>query len=158
MQLKQGSAPPPMLPGQKGIGIGRRCNVLTQLRFNIGHCFNSCLVPGRQLVGGRGTTLPRRWSTRFRLYAADPTLSHGQALQSSILTMINSTQHSEWADPKYGALRLRRRTSQAAELRAGGRTLISSVAVKSGQFIKTRPKRDQLQSDPRKSCARIYFI
>ena len=94
----------------------------------------------------------------FAALAADPTLSHGQALQSSILTMINSTQHSEWADPKYGALRLRQRTSQAAELRAGGRTLISSVAVKSGQFIKTRPKRDQLQSDPRKSRARIYFI
>jgi hypothetical protein len=39
----------------------------------------------------------------FAALAADPTLSHGQALQSSILTMINSTQHSEWADPKYGA-------------------------------------------------------
>ena len=47
----------------------------------------------------------------FPALAADPTLAHGQALQSSILTMINSTQHSEWADPKYRALRLRRRAS-----------------------------------------------
>lgn len=39
----------------------------------------------------------------FAALAADPRLSHAEALQKSMLAMISSTQHPEWADPKYWA-------------------------------------------------------
>ena len=39
----------------------------------------------------------------FAALAADPKLSHGEALQKSMLAMINDAQHPEWADPKYWA-------------------------------------------------------
>jgi CHAT domain-containing protein len=39
----------------------------------------------------------------FAALAANPKLSHGEALQKSMLAVIESTQHSEWADPKYWA-------------------------------------------------------
>ena len=39
----------------------------------------------------------------FAALAADPKLSHGEALQKAMLAVIESTQHSEWADPKYWA-------------------------------------------------------
>jgi CHAT domain-containing protein len=35
--------------------------------------------------------------------AADPMLSHAEALQKAMLAMINSPQHANWADPKYWA-------------------------------------------------------
>jgi CHAT domain-containing protein len=35
--------------------------------------------------------------------AADPMLSHAEALQKAMLAMINSPQHPDWADPKYWA-------------------------------------------------------
>ena len=39
----------------------------------------------------------------FAALAADPKLSHGEALQKSILAMIEDAQHPERADPKYWA-------------------------------------------------------
>ena len=39
----------------------------------------------------------------FAALAANPKLSHGEALQKSMLAVIENTQHSEWADPKYWA-------------------------------------------------------
>ena len=39
----------------------------------------------------------------FRSLAAEPKLSHGEALQMSMLAMINNPQHPEWADPRYWA-------------------------------------------------------
>jgi CHAT domain-containing protein len=39
----------------------------------------------------------------FAALASDPKLSHGQALQKSMLTMIDDVQHPQWADPKYWA-------------------------------------------------------
>ncbi len=39
----------------------------------------------------------------FAAFAADPKLSHGEALQKSMLAMIDDTRHPEWADPKYWA-------------------------------------------------------
>ena len=39
----------------------------------------------------------------FAALAADPKLSHGEALQKAMLAVIKNTQHSEWADPKYWA-------------------------------------------------------
>ena len=39
----------------------------------------------------------------FAALAADPKLSHGEALQKAMLAVIENTQHSEWADPKYWA-------------------------------------------------------
>jgi hypothetical protein len=39
----------------------------------------------------------------FEALAADPKLSHGEALQKAMLAVIENTQHSEWADPKYSA-------------------------------------------------------
>ena len=39
----------------------------------------------------------------FAALAANPKLSHGEALQKSMLAMIGDAQHSEWADPKYWA-------------------------------------------------------
>jgi CHAT domain-containing protein len=39
----------------------------------------------------------------FAALAGDPKLSHAEALQKSMLAMIGSTQHPEWADPKYWA-------------------------------------------------------
>ena len=39
----------------------------------------------------------------FAALAADPKLSHGEALQKSMLAMIDNTPHPEWADPKYWA-------------------------------------------------------
>jgi CHAT domain-containing protein len=35
--------------------------------------------------------------------AADPKLSHGEALQKSMMAMIGNTEHPEWADPKFWA-------------------------------------------------------
>ena len=39
----------------------------------------------------------------FAALAANPKLSHGEALQKSMLAVIESTQHPDWADPKYWA-------------------------------------------------------
>jgi CHAT domain-containing protein len=39
----------------------------------------------------------------FAALAADPKLSHAEALQKSMLAMINNTQRPDWADPKYWA-------------------------------------------------------
>jgi CHAT domain-containing protein len=39
----------------------------------------------------------------FANIASDPNLSHAEALQQSILTMINNPQHPAWVDPKYWA-------------------------------------------------------
>lgn len=39
----------------------------------------------------------------FAALAADPKLSHAEALRESMLAMINNAQHPEWADPKYWA-------------------------------------------------------
>jgi CHAT domain-containing protein len=39
----------------------------------------------------------------FAALADNPKLSHAEALQKSMLAMIGSTQHPEWADPKYWA-------------------------------------------------------
>jgi CHAT domain-containing protein len=39
----------------------------------------------------------------FAALADNPRLSHAEALQKSMLAMIGSTQHPEWADPKYWA-------------------------------------------------------
>jgi CHAT domain-containing protein len=39
----------------------------------------------------------------FASLAADQKLSHGEALQKAMLAVIENTQHSEWADPKYWA-------------------------------------------------------
>jgi CHAT domain-containing protein/Tfp pilus assembly protein PilF len=39
----------------------------------------------------------------FAALAANPKLSHAQALQKSMLAMINNAQHPEWVDPKYWA-------------------------------------------------------
>ena len=39
----------------------------------------------------------------FAALAADPKLSHGEALQKAMLAVIENTQHSEWVDPKYWA-------------------------------------------------------
>jgi CHAT domain-containing protein len=39
----------------------------------------------------------------FSAFAADPKLSHAEALQKSILAMIEDAQHPERADPKYWA-------------------------------------------------------
>jgi CHAT domain-containing protein len=39
----------------------------------------------------------------FTALAADPKLSHGEALQKSMLAMIEDAQHPERADPKYWA-------------------------------------------------------
>jgi CHAT domain-containing protein len=39
----------------------------------------------------------------FQSLAADPMLSHGQALQMSMLAMIDNVQHPEWGDPRYWA-------------------------------------------------------
>jgi CHAT domain-containing protein/Tfp pilus assembly protein PilF len=39
----------------------------------------------------------------FAALAADPKLSHGEALQKSMLAMIDNRQHPEWADPQYWA-------------------------------------------------------
>lgn len=39
----------------------------------------------------------------FAAFAADPTLSHGEALQRSMLAMIEDAQHPERADPKFSA-------------------------------------------------------
>jgi CHAT domain-containing protein len=39
----------------------------------------------------------------FAALAANPKLSHGEALQKAMLAVIENTQHSEWADPKYWA-------------------------------------------------------
>jgi CHAT domain-containing protein len=39
----------------------------------------------------------------FAALAADPRLSHGEALQKSMLAMLNDAQHPEWAEPKYWA-------------------------------------------------------
>jgi CHAT domain-containing protein/Tfp pilus assembly protein PilF len=39
----------------------------------------------------------------FAAIADDPTLSHGQALQKSMLAMIDNTQNPTWADPKFWA-------------------------------------------------------
>ena len=39
----------------------------------------------------------------FAALASDPSLSHAEALQKSILTIISDAQHPEWADPKYWA-------------------------------------------------------
>jgi CHAT domain-containing protein len=39
----------------------------------------------------------------FAALAADPKLSHAEALQKSMLVMIDDAHHPEWADPKYWA-------------------------------------------------------
>ena len=39
----------------------------------------------------------------FSALAADPKLSHGEALQKAMLAVIENTQHPDWADPKYWA-------------------------------------------------------
>jgi CHAT domain-containing protein len=39
----------------------------------------------------------------FSALARNPKLSHGEALQKSMLAMIDNPQHPEWADPKYWA-------------------------------------------------------
>ena len=39
----------------------------------------------------------------FAALVANPKLSHGEALQKAMLAVIENTQHSEWADPKYWA-------------------------------------------------------
>lgn len=39
----------------------------------------------------------------FAALAANPKLSHAEALQKSMLAMINNTQRPDWADPKYWA-------------------------------------------------------
>ena len=39
----------------------------------------------------------------FAALAANPKLSHGEALQKAMLAVIENTRHSEWADPKYWA-------------------------------------------------------
>jgi CHAT domain-containing protein len=39
----------------------------------------------------------------FAAIAADPKLSHGQALQRSILAMLGDPRHPQWADPRYWA-------------------------------------------------------
>ena len=39
----------------------------------------------------------------FAAFAANPKLSHGEALRQSMLAVINNRQHPEWADPKYWA-------------------------------------------------------
>jgi CHAT domain-containing protein len=39
----------------------------------------------------------------FAAIAADPKLSHGEALQKSMLAMIGNVEHPEWADPKFWA-------------------------------------------------------
>jgi CHAT domain-containing protein len=39
----------------------------------------------------------------FVALAADPKLSHAQALQQSMLAMIDDAQHPQWADPRYWA-------------------------------------------------------
>jgi len=42
-------------------------------------------------------------ASTFAALAANPKLSHGEALQQSMLAMIDDTQHPDWADPKYWA-------------------------------------------------------
>jgi CHAT domain-containing protein len=37
----------------------------------------------------------------FAALAADPKLSHAEALQKSMLAMIDNAQHPHWADPKF---------------------------------------------------------
>ncbi len=39
----------------------------------------------------------------FAALAADPKLSHAQALQQSMLAMVDNARHPEWADPRYWA-------------------------------------------------------
>jgi CHAT domain-containing protein len=39
----------------------------------------------------------------FAALAADPNLSHAEALQKSMLAMIDNAQRPDWADPKYWA-------------------------------------------------------
>jgi CHAT domain-containing protein/tetratricopeptide (TPR) repeat protein len=39
----------------------------------------------------------------FAALAAEPNLSHGEALQKSMVAAIENTQHPEWADPKFWA-------------------------------------------------------
>jgi CHAT domain-containing protein len=39
----------------------------------------------------------------FAALAANPKLSHAEALQKSMLAMIDSLQHPEWSEPKYWA-------------------------------------------------------
>jgi CHAT domain-containing protein len=39
----------------------------------------------------------------FAALAADPKLSHGEALQKSMLAMIGNARRPEWADPRYWA-------------------------------------------------------
>ncbi len=39
----------------------------------------------------------------FAALTADPNLSHGEALQKSMLAMIDNSRRPEWADPKYWA-------------------------------------------------------
>ena len=39
----------------------------------------------------------------FAALAANRKLSHGEALQKSMLAMIDNRQHAEWADPQYWA-------------------------------------------------------
>ena len=39
----------------------------------------------------------------FAVLSADPKLSHAEALQKSMLTMIDNPQHPQWANPKYWA-------------------------------------------------------
>jgi len=39
----------------------------------------------------------------FAAIAADPKLSHGEALQKSMMAMIGNVEHPEWADPKFWA-------------------------------------------------------
>jgi CHAT domain-containing protein len=39
----------------------------------------------------------------FAALAANPKLSHGEALQKSMLAMIDNPEHPDWADPKYWA-------------------------------------------------------
>jgi hypothetical protein len=52
----------------------------------------------------------------FAAIAADPKLSHGEALQKSMLAMIDNAHHSEWADPKFWAPFFVVRTGKANEL------------------------------------------
>jgi CHAT domain-containing protein len=39
----------------------------------------------------------------FAALATDPKLSHGEALQKSMLALIDDAHHPDWADPKYWA-------------------------------------------------------
>jgi CHAT domain-containing protein len=55
------------------------------------------MPPGRVLICRRTFALASNWA------AADPKLSHAEALQKAMLAMIYSAEHPDWANLKYCA-------------------------------------------------------